>query len=71
MTDNDADAEKNVTFESLGLHPQLCKQCAELGYKNPTAIQAKSIPWALQGEVLPLEDVAYNSRHESSKCGVQ
>ena len=44
--DNDDD---DVTFESLGLHPQLCKACADLGYKTPTGIQRQAIPFALQG----------------------
>lgn len=36
------------TFKDLGLIPQLCEACETLGYKAPTAIQAESIPLALQ-----------------------
>lgn len=36
------------TFKDLGLIPQLCEACDTLGYKAPTAIQAESIPLALQ-----------------------
>lgn len=37
-----------VTFESMGLLPQLVEQCAKLGYTKPTQIQAQSIPLALE-----------------------
>jgi ATP-dependent RNA helicase DDX47/RRP3 len=39
----------SVTFESLGLIPQLIEACKEMGYKKPTKIQRESIPWALKG----------------------
>jgi ATP-dependent RNA helicase DDX47/RRP3 len=45
----DEENDDDVTFESLGLHPQLCKACADLGYKTPTGIQRQAIPFALQG----------------------
>ncbi|OUM62519.1 hypothetical protein PIROE2DRAFT_67453, partial [Piromyces sp. E2] len=41
--------EKQVTFESLGIIPQICEACERLKFKAPSEIQAKSIPIALQG----------------------
>lgn len=32
-----------------GLSEVLCEACENVGYKNPTGIQAQSIPYALQG----------------------
>lgn len=39
----------NPTFRGLGVVDTLCEACDALGYKQPTPIQAKSIPPALQG----------------------
>ena len=44
--------DSKLTFESLGLHPELCKMCTKLGYLNPTNIQRDSIPHAIQGKDL-------------------
>ncbi|KAL7963836.1 P-loop containing nucleoside triphosphate hydrolase protein [Trichoderma compactum] len=45
-----ADApEEPKTFKQLGIVDSLCEACESLNYKHPTAIQAKSIPVALQG----------------------
>lgn len=41
--------EKQVTFESLGIIPQICEACERLKFKAPSEIQAKSIPIALEG----------------------
>ena len=38
------------TFAELGVSPELCAACTELGYSKPTGIQAKSIPHALEGK---------------------
>jgi ATP-dependent RNA helicase DDX47/RRP3 len=38
------------TFAELGVIPELCSACAELGFTKPTGIQAKSIPHALEGK---------------------
>lgn len=38
-----------ATFETLGLAENLCLACKHLGFTAPSAIQAQSIPWALQG----------------------
>ncbi|KAJ3204815.1 ribosomal RNA processing protein [Dinochytrium kinnereticum] len=40
---------KDVTFRSLGLDPKICDACEKLGYKHPSDIQSKAIPYALQG----------------------
>ncbi|KAI9896905.1 hypothetical protein N3K66_007927 [Trichothecium roseum] len=37
------------TFAELGIVDSLCEACEALNYKQPTPIQAKSIPVALQG----------------------
>lgn len=48
-----ANSESNtaplVTFETLGLAPQLLKSLTESGYTTPTPIQAQAIPVALNG----------------------
>lgn len=41
--------EAPTTFKALGLCDPLCEAVAKMGYKKPSAIQAESIPWALQG----------------------
>ncbi|KAJ3332763.1 ribosomal RNA processing protein [Blyttiomyces sp. JEL0837] len=41
--------DMSVTFASLGLIPQICEACEKLGYKRPSDIQSKAIPYALQG----------------------
>lgn len=38
-----------MPFQSLGLHPDLARAVAALGYKNPTPIQEKALPVALSG----------------------
>jgi ATP-dependent RNA helicase DDX47/RRP3 len=38
-----------VSFESLGIIPELCIACATLTYKHPTPIQVSAIPEALAG----------------------
>ncbi len=38
-----------LTFESLGLRPQLVQAVLELGYENPTPIQERAIPALLEG----------------------
>ncbi|KAJ2399348.1 ribosomal RNA processing protein [Coemansia sp. RSA 2559] len=40
---------QSTTFADIGVMKQLCEACDKLGFKAPTEIQAKSIPWALQG----------------------
>ena len=45
-------AESAVTFESLGLHPNLLKAIADSGYTTPTPIQAQAIPEVLAGHDL-------------------
>lgn len=45
MTDN----TDNITFESLGLAPELLKALSEFGYTKPTPVQAQAIPVALAG----------------------
>ncbi|KAI9506017.1 ribosomal RNA processing protein [Coemansia spiralis] len=39
----------SATFAEVGVMKQLCEACERLGFKAPTEIQEKSIPWALQG----------------------
>lgn len=39
----------DTTFHDLGLSEPVMKALDESGYKNPTEIQAKAIPWVLQG----------------------
>ncbi|MES1921223.1 putative ATP-dependent RNA helicase ddx47, variant 3 [Bonamia ostreae] len=37
------------SFSDLGVAEQLCKACADLGFKEPTEIQKEAIPRALEG----------------------
>ncbi len=41
-----------MTFESLGLRPELCRALADLGFSIPTPIQAEAIPVALANKDL-------------------
>mgnify|MGYP005842203243 CR=1 FL=1 len=41
-----------MTFESLGLRPELCRALEALGFATPTPIQAEAIPAALAGHDL-------------------
>lgn len=55
-TDDDAgsngepEEEQVKTFAELGVIPELCSACTELGFSKPTGIQAKSIPHAIAGK---------------------
>ena len=44
--------ENQAAFDSLGLHERLLKGLNELEYKQPTPVQAATIPEALQGKDL-------------------
>lgn len=48
----DGDDQPKKTFRDLGIIEELCNSCEALGYKHPTAVQAESIPLALQGRDL-------------------
>ncbi|KAI8899826.1 P-loop containing nucleoside triphosphate hydrolase protein [Globomyces pollinis-pini] len=41
--------DEDVTFESLGLIPELIEACHKLNFKHPTSIQKASIPISLTG----------------------
>lgn len=41
--------EEVKTFKDLGICEQLLEACDDLGWKNPTKIQAEAIPHALEG----------------------
>jgi ATP-dependent RNA helicase DeaD len=47
-----SDAETQPTFASLGLIAPVLKAVADLGYEQPSAIQAQSIPYLLEGRDL-------------------
>ncbi|MEL0636308.1 DEAD/DEAH box helicase [Marinomonas sp. TI.3.20] len=47
-----SDAEIQPTFDSLGLIAPVLKAVADLGYEQPSAIQAQSIPYLLEGRDL-------------------
>ena len=46
------EAAGQISFESLGLHPNLLKGIHDLGFLHPTPIQAKAIPVILEGRDL-------------------
>ena len=41
-----------MSFETLGLMPELTRALSALGYETPTAIQSEAIPLALAGHDL-------------------
>eukprot|EP01104_Vermistella_antarctica_P016047 TRINITY_DN5396_c0_g1_i1.p1 TRINITY_DN5396_c0_g1~~TRINITY_DN5396_c0_g1_i1.p1 ORF type:complete len:471 (+),score=92.59 TRINITY_DN5396_c0_g1_i1:139-1551(+) len=47
LLDDAINPETKTTFESLGVCEPLCKACDALGFKQPTRIQAESIPFGL------------------------
>lgn len=47
-----SDADIQPTFDSLGLIAPVLKAVADLGYEQPSAIQAQSIPYLLEGRDL-------------------
>ncbi|ADZ91168.1 DEAD/DEAH box helicase [Marinomonas mediterranea] len=47
-----SDADIQPTFDSLGLAAPILKAVADLGYEQPSAIQAQSIPYLLEGHDL-------------------
>ena len=47
--DKQDDSGNGVTFADLGVLPQICEACTNMGFKRPTPIQAKAIPEALTG----------------------
>ena len=46
----DPDSTKKVSFASLGLNQVLCNTCEKMGWTHASAIQAASIPYALEGK---------------------
>ena len=44
--------EQSITFEELGLAPEILEAVRDAGYERPTPIQAEAIPLALQGRDL-------------------
>ncbi|KAK6941370.1 DEAD/DEAH box helicase domain [Dillenia turbinata] len=48
----EADGEEVKSFESLGICQELVEACHNLGWQNPSKIQAEAIPHALDGKDL-------------------
>jgi len=44
--------ELSITFEELGLAPEILEAVRDAGYERPTPIQAEAIPLALKGRDL-------------------
>jgi ATP-dependent RNA helicase DDX47/RRP3 len=40
---------EDLTFEEIGVCPEICRAVEKLGFKHPTKIQAESLPYALKG----------------------
>ena len=52
--EDDSSTAPPPTFESLGLDPNLCEACRQMGYKAPTPIQVgESAPHVLEPTCLP------------------
>ncbi|KKA28522.1 hypothetical protein TD95_004602 [Thielaviopsis punctulata] len=49
-TPSSAPAPKELSFSDLGLDPRLLQAIAKEGYKQPTLVQRKAIPLALEGK---------------------
>ena len=43
---------KKITFKDLNLKPDILKAVEDLGYENPSQIQAQAIPLAIEGHDL-------------------
>ena len=41
-----------MTFESLGLHPQILQALTDAGYTQPTPVQQEAVPAAIAGRDL-------------------
>ena len=54
-------------FEALGLAPELVSAVRDLGYTEPTAVQARAIPLALQGDAEHFADLMVSSQTGSGK----
>lgn len=52
-TENPEEQAKSATFEALGVCNELCEACVELKWKQPTEIQAASIPHLIKGAPAP------------------
>ena len=61
-----APAQVNA-FEALGLAPELVKAVSDLGFTEPTTVQARAIPLALQGEAAQFSDLMVSSQTGSGK----
>ena len=46
------ETEQSITFDDLGLAPQILEAVRDAGYERPTPIQAEAIPLALKGRDL-------------------
>lgn len=45
----DSQKPENASFKELGVNDALCEACSRLQWKNPTKIQAESLPYSLKG----------------------
>ncbi len=49
IEEEEANIMTNLSFEELGVCPEVCEAIKAMGYKNPTKIQAESLPYTLKG----------------------
>ena len=56
-----------VTFESLGLAPELIQAVADLSFTQPTTVQSRVIPLALTLQDKPVNDLMVSSQTGSGK----
>ncbi|MBY4595528.1 DEAD/DEAH box helicase [Ottowia caeni] len=61
-----ANATPNA-FAALGLAPELVQAVADLGFTEPTTVQARAIPLALQGDAKHFADLMVSSQTGSGK----
>jgi ATP-dependent RNA helicase DDX47/RRP3 len=49
VAEEESNIMTNLTFEELGVCPEICEAIKAMGYKNPSKIQAESLPYTLKG----------------------
>ena len=62
-SDEDSD-DQTLTFEDMGLDGRLLKAISTLGWREPTLVQEKAIPLALDGK-----DILAKARTGTGKTG--
>lgn len=57
-----------MSFDSLGLSPDILRAVAEQGYREPTPIQQQAIPAVLEGRDLMLAPRPAPAKQRALRC---